>query len=100
MDSIIIAVLETLLAIIGFYVWIVFGAVIVSWLINFQVINTQNRFVYAIVDILYRMTEPVFNLIRRVLPFTVIGGLDLSPIVLLFGLFFLQSFLTQLLYSV
>ena len=80
---------ETLLLIVDFYKWIVIAAVIVSWLINFQIINTQNRMVYSILEVLHKMTEPVFGLVRRVLPN--MGGLDLSPIVVLFGLFFIQS---------
>ncbi len=85
------AVLVTLYQIVGFYQWIVIAAVIVSWLINFQIINTQNRMVYSILEVLHKMTEPVFGLVRRVLPN--MGGLDLSPIVVLFGLFFLQTFI-------
>lgn len=86
-----IAVLATLYQIVGFYQWIVIAAVIVSWLVNFQIINTQNRVVYSLLEVLYKMTEPVFNVVRRVLPN--MGGLDLSPIVVLFGLFFLQTFI-------
>lgn len=85
------AVLVTLYQIVGFYQWIVIAAVIVSWLINFQIINTQNRVVYSILEVLHKMTEPVFGIVRRVLPN--MGGLDLSPIVVLFGLFFLQTFI-------
>lgn len=85
------AVLVTLYQIVGFYQWIVIAAVIVSWLINFQIINTQNRVVYSILEVLHKMTEPVFGIVRRVLPS--MGGLDLSPIVVLFGLFFLQTFI-------
>ena len=85
------AVLVTLYQIVGFYQWIVIAAVIVSWLINFQIINTQNRMVYSILEVLHKMTEPVFGIVRRVLPN--MGGLDLSPIVVLFGLFFLQTFI-------
>lgn len=85
------AVLVTLYQIVGFYQWIVIAAVIVSWLINFQIINTQNRVVSSILEVLHKMTEPVFGIVRRVLPN--MGGLDLSPIVVLFGLFFLQTFI-------
>ena len=85
------AVLVTLYQIVGFYQWIVIAAVIVSWLINFQIINTQNRIVSSILEVLYKMTEPVFGFVRRFLPN--MGGLDLSPIIVLFGLFFLQTFI-------
>jgi YggT family protein len=63
-------------------------AVIVSWLAAFNVINERNNIVRAILRILYSLTEPVFRPIRRVLPN--FGGLDLSPIVVLFGIWFLQ----------
>jgi YggT family protein len=92
-----IAVLVTLKEILNFYQWIVIAAVIVSWLVNFQIINTQNRVVYSLLEVLYKMTEPVFNVVRRVLPN--MGGLDLSPIVVLFGLFFLQTLIANKLMS-
>jgi YggT family protein len=66
-------------AILGIYVWVVIAAVIVSWLIAFNVINTYNNFVRSLLHILTALTEPVFRPIRRVIP--PMGGLDLSPIV-------------------
>ena len=63
------------------YFIIVFLAVIMSWLISFNVINTTNRFVAMMADMLYRLTEPALQPIRRFLPS--LGGLDISPIVLL-----------------
>ena len=61
------------------YKWVVIAAVIVSWLIAFNVINTHNNFVRSLLRVLYALTEPVFRVIRRVIP--PIGGLDLSPLV-------------------
>ena len=87
------AVFATLLLVLNFYQWIVIAAVIVSWLVNFQIINTQNRVVYSLLEVLYKMTEPVFGFIRRFLPN--MGGLDLSPIIVLFGIFFLQTFIAS-----
>jgi YggT family protein len=63
------------------YLVIVFLAVIMSWLISFSVINTSNRFVYMVADTLHRITEPALRPIRRFMPD--LGGLDISPIVLL-----------------
>jgi YggT family protein len=65
--------------ILDLYKWVVIAAVIVSWLIAFNVINTHNNFVRSLLRVLYALTEPVFRAIRRVIP--PIGGLDLSPLV-------------------
>ena len=66
---------------------------ILSWLIAFNVLNTQNRFVYSVADILYRVTDPVLGPIRRFLPD--LGGVDISPVVLILGLMFLQNLLVR-----
>jgi len=81
----IFALLDTLLEI---YKWIVLAAVVVSWLAAFNVINEHNNFVRTALRILYNLTEPVFRPIRRILP--QMGGLDLSPIVVLVAIWFLQ----------
>jgi len=67
---------------------------VMSWLIAFNVINTHNRFVYMVGDFLYRVTEPLLRPIRRILPD--LGGIDLSPMVLIFGIIFLQNVLGRL----
>ena len=77
-----------LIQILEFYKWIVLIAVVVSWLAAFNVINEHNNIVRAILRILYSLTEPVFRPIRKILPN--FGGLDLSPIVVLLGIWFLQ----------
>ena len=79
--------------VIGFYVTLVIVQVVLSWLVAFNVVNTQNRFVYMVGDFLYRITEPALKPIRRVLP--TMGGLDISPIVLIFSLYFLQILLRR-----
>jgi len=65
-----------------------------SWLIAFNVVNTQNRIVFMIGDFLHRITEPALRPIRRFLPN--LGGIDISPIVLLLLLFFIQRLLIEL----
>jgi len=70
------------------YKWIVIAAVIVSWLTAYNVINEHNNFVRTLLRILYNLTEPVFRPVRRVIP--TFSGLDLSPIVVLLGIWFLQ----------
>ena len=78
-----------LIEVLDIYKWVVIAAVIVSWLTAFNVINPHNNFVRAVLRILYALTEPVFRPIRKVIP--PIGGLDLSPlIVLVLLIWFLQ----------
>ncbi len=62
---------------------------ILSWLIAFDVVNRRNRAVYTIADSLYRLTEPALRPIRKVLPD--LGGLDISPVVLILGLIFIRD---------
>ena len=80
--------------VLGLYVWILIAAVVMSWLISFNVVNTSNRIVYVIADFLYRLTEPLLVPIRRFLPN--LGGLDLSPVVLLLAVWFLRDVLRRL----
>ena len=68
-----------LIEVLEVYKWIVIAAVIVSWLIVFNVINTYNNFVRSLLHMLSALTEPVFRRVRKILP--PMGGLDLSPIV-------------------
>jgi YggT family protein len=76
------------LRLIDLYSWVVIAAVVVSWLVAFGVINTYNRFARSIVQVLDALTEPVFRQVRRVIP--PIGGLDLSPLIVLLALQFLS----------
>jgi YggT family protein len=94
MDVILGPVLKLILTVIDLYIWVVIIAVIMSWLTQFNVVNMSNRFVYTVMSILYRLTEPVLAPIRRILPS--LGGLDLSPLVLILGLVLLQDVLTRL----
>ena len=77
-----------LILVLDIYKWIVIASVIVSWLTAFNVINERNNFVRTLLTILYRLTEPVFRPIRRVIPD--IGGIDLSPLIVLLIIWFLQ----------
>jgi YggT family protein len=77
-----------ILQVITIYTWIVVAAVVMSWLIAFGVINTYNRFARAVVQFLDAMTEPVFRQVRRIIP--PIGGLDISPLIVLIALQFLS----------
>jgi YggT family protein len=77
-----------LLRLIDLYTWIVIIAVVVSWLVAFGVINTYNHVARSVVQALDALTEPVFRQVRRVIP--PIGGLDLSPLIVLILLEFLS----------
>jgi YggT family protein len=88
-----VAILLTLYYVLNICWWIVILAVIFSWLYAFNVINSRNQFVGAIGNALFQLTEPVFGRIRRLLPD--LGGIDISPIVVLVIIFFLQQLLIQ-----
>ena len=75
--------------VIDLYIWVVIAGAILSWLIAFNVVNTQNRFVYSVADMLYRLTEPALRPIRRVLPN--LGGIDISPVILILILMFIVN---------
>ncbi|MBO6834925.1 MAG: YggT family protein [Alphaproteobacteria bacterium] len=79
---------------IQFYFYLIIASAVMSWLVALNVINTSNRFVYMIGDFLYRVTEPALRPIRRVLPD--LGPVDLSPIVLILILIFLQMVLANI----
>ncbi|MGC6512297.1 MAG: YggT family protein [Parvibaculales bacterium] len=79
--------------IIELYIWVVIASVIMSWLIGFNVINIRNRFVYNLSHIINRLTEPAYQQVRQLIP--PIGGLDLSPIVIIFALTFLRNLMWE-----
>ncbi len=76
---------------VDLYIWLVIISAVLSWLVAFNVVNTSNRAIYVVGDFLYRITEPALRPIRRILPS--MSGIDLSPIVLILGLIFLQMVL-------
>jgi YggT family protein len=85
-----------LIELLEFYKWVVLAAVIVSWLAAFNVINEHNNVVRTLLRILYALTEPVFRPVRRVIP--TVAGLDLSPIMVLLAIWFLQYTITYISY--
>jgi YggT family protein len=84
--------------VIDIYTWVVIASAIMSWLVAFGVINVRNQFIRVVVDLLYRLTEPLLRPIRRFLPN--LGGVDISPIILLLGLYFFQSLLHEYVWPV
>ena len=83
-----IAIFYLVLQILKFYSYVVVANVVISWLIAFNVLNTGNRFVYAILELTYRLTDPILVKIRRFLPN--LGSLDISPIILLLLIWFIE----------
>jgi YggT family protein len=79
---------------IQLYIWVLIINAVLSWLVAFNVVNTRNRFVYTVVDFSYRLTEPALRPIRRILPN--LGGIDISPIILILLLIFAQRTITDL----
>jgi len=93
-NALIIAFLEVIYAILNLFVWaLVIGAAL-SWLVALGIVNPYSRAVNVIIGFLTRITEPFLAPIRRILP--AMGGLDLSPLVLIFIVYFLQSFIRHL----
>lgn len=83
-----------LMDLIEIYVWVVIASAVLSWLVAFKVVDPQNQVVGTIGRVLYALTEPVLAPIRRIMPD--LGGIDLSPVVLIFGLFILQRIVFSL----
>jgi YggT family protein len=78
--------IETLIDLVT---WLVIASAIMSWLVAFGVVNMRNQFIRMVVETLYRLTEPMLRPIRRMLPN--LGGVDISPVILLLGLFFVRE---------
>ena len=83
-----IAIFYLALQILKLYSYIVIANVVISWLVAFNVLNTQNRFVYSILELTYRLTDPFLRRIRTFLPN--LGNLDISPIILLLLIWFIE----------
>ena len=84
---------RVLMIAIDLYIWLVIIGAILSWLVAFNVINTSNQLVYLVLDFLYRITEPALRRIKRFLPN--LGGIDISPVILILGLIFIQMVLAN-----
>ena len=77
--------------IITIYIWLLIASAVLSWLVAFNVVNTRNPIVHSIGEFLYRITEPALRPIRSILPN--LGGIDVSPVILILGLLFLERFI-------
>ena len=83
-----IAIFYLVLQVLKIYTYVVIANVVISWLIAFNVLNTSNRFVYSILELTYRLTDPILNRIKRFLPN--LGAFDISPIILLLLIWFIE----------
>ena len=88
------SLLQLISTVITLYIWALVVSAVLSWLVAFNVVNTRNRFVYMVGDFLYRVTEPALRPIRRFIP--LLGGIDISPVVLILVLIFARNFLFEI----
>ena len=81
-------------SLITIYLWVIIINALLSWLVAFNIINTQNRFVFSVLDTTYKLTDPILNKIRRFVP--TFGSIDISPIILILGLMFLRNLVFEI----
>ena len=89
MDVVLIPLLNIVSSVISIYIWVIIIGAILTWLVSFKVVNTSNQLVYMVGNFCFRLTEPALRPIRRFLPN--LGGIDLSPVVLILGLIFVRD---------
>jgi YggT family protein len=87
------SIVQLLDTVISIYIWALIISAVLSWLVAFNVLNTQNRFVYLAGDFLHRVTEPALRPFRRLIP--TMGGIDVSPVVLILALIFIRNLLWE-----
>ena len=83
------AVCQLVDTVVSLYIWLLIASVVLTWLVAFNIVNTGNRIVYQIGEFLHRITEPALRPIRNFLPS--MGGIDISPVILILGLMFLRT---------
>ena len=81
-------------SVITIYLWVIIINAILSWLVAFNILNTQNRFVFSILDATYKLTDPALNRIRRFIP--TFGSIDISPLVLIWSLMFFRNLVFEI----
>ena len=81
-------------SVITIYLWIIIINAILSWLVAFNILNTQNRFVFSILDTTYKLTDPALSKIRRFIP--MFGSIDISPVILILILMFLRNIIFEI----
>ena len=81
-------------SVITIYLWVIIINALLSWLVAFNILNTQNRFVFSVLDVTYKLTDPVLNKIRKFMPN--LGTIDISPVVLILVLMFLRNLVFEI----
>ena len=89
-----IAIFYLALQLLKLYSYVVIANVVISWLVAFNILNTQNRFVFSILDTTYKLTDPALNKIRKFVP--TFGSIDISPIILILILMFLRNLIFEI----
>ena len=87
------SLLGLIIQIINLYKFILLVYIIATWLINFNIVNTSNRFIYSAMEVLYKLCEPSLRLVRRYVP--LFGNIDISPIIVYLLLWFFQNLLIE-----
>ena len=87
------SLLGLLIQIINLYQFVLIIYIIATWLISFNIINTSNRFVYSVMEALYRLCEPSLRLVRQYIPN--FGSIDISPVIIYLLLWFIKSLLIE-----
>ena len=90
------ALLDVILLVLQIYIWLLIASAVLSWLVAFNVVNTRNQVVATLGEFLFRITEPALRPIRAILPN--LGGIDVSPVILILIIFFLQNVIVRYIY--
>jgi len=81
-------------SLIAIYLWVIVINALLSWLVAFNILNTQNKFVFSVLDATYKLTDPVLNKIRKIVP--TFGSIDISPVILILALMFLRNLVFEI----
>ena len=87
------SLLGLIIQIINLYQFLLLIYIITTWLVNFNIINTSNKFIYSLMVTIHRLCEPSLNLVRRYIPS--FGSIDISPVIVYLGLWFIKSLLIE-----
>lgn len=94
MDILLIPLFNLVNTVLTLFVYVLIASVVMSWLLAFGVVNTQNQFVATLSEVLFRLTEPVLRPIRSLMPD--LGGIDISPVILILGIYFFRDLFARL----
>ena len=89
-----LSVLDLFDKIVYLYIWVLIINALISWLVAFSVLNTNNRFVYSVLEVSYKLTAPPLNFIRKFLPN--LGPIDISPVILILVLMFIRNLVFEM----